>query len=253
MGNDTPPIKSVQRAFRVFHALWELQSAGPSELASYLDLSKSTAHVYLRSLEETGYVVNHNGEYELSYQFLTVGSQLKYRNRLFQVSEAEMNQLARDTGELVTLVIEQAGESVLIHQEHGDQALELGMYPGLTIPLHSHASGKLFLTHMSEERREEVFDRHGLEPVTEATITDRNTLLAELEQIRDAGYAYDWDQQVRGMGVIAQPIVVEDELEGVLSVACPTGRLQEEKYRDELRQKLQGAVDTISIKFQYGN
>jgi IclR family KDG regulon transcriptional repressor len=253
MTKRTPPMTSIQRAFRVGHALWELQGAGPSEIANHLDLSKSTAHVYLRSLESTGYVVNHGGEYELSYQFLAMGSRLKYRNRLFQVSRSEVRALAQATSELVTVVIEQAGRSVILHQEMGDQALELGMYPGLTIPLHSHASGKLFLAHMDRDRIDAIIGKHGLEQMTEDTITDRGTLIDEIERIREDGYAFDWDQQVQGMGVIAVPVIVENDIEGTVAVAGPTGRISTESYRNELLQKLQGSADTITIKHQYGN
>jgi IclR family KDG regulon transcriptional repressor len=252
MTQKTPPMQSIQRAFRIGHALWELRGAGPSEIASHLDLSKSTAHVYLRSLEATGYVVNHGGEYELSYQFLTMGSRLKYRNRLFQVSRSEVRTLARETSELVTLFIEQAGQSVVLHQERGDQSLELGMYPGLTLPLHSHAPGKLFLAHMGRERVDAIIEEYGLERMTEDTITDKKTLLDEMERIREDGYAVDWDQQVQGMGVIAAPIIVENDIEGVLAIACPTGRISADSYHDELLQKLQESVDSLTIKYQYG-
>jgi IclR family KDG regulon transcriptional repressor len=252
MSPDTPPMKSIQRAFEIVHVLWELRGAGPSEIATQLDLSKSTAHVYLRSLQSTGYVVNHDGEYRLSCRFLTMGSRLKYRSRIFQVSKSEMRNLARETGELVTLLIEEAGKSVILHQEAGEQSLELGMHPGMTIPLHSHASGKLFLAYMTQDRIDEIIEGHELEQMTEYTITDRESLLAELDQIRENGYAFDWDQQVKGMGLIALPIIVDEELKAVLAVACPSGRIKDDSYREELLQKLQGTVDTLTIKYQYG-
>lgn len=252
MPPDTPPMKSIQRAFEIVETLWELRGAGPSEIAAHLNLSKSTAHVYLRSLQSTGYVVNHGGEYTLSHDFLTMGSRLKHRSRIFQVSKSELRTLAQETDELVTLVIEESEKSVILHQEPGEQALELGIYPGMTIPLHTHAPGKLFLAHMDRDRSDEIIDRHELEQVTEYTITDEEALVAELNQIREDGYAFDWDQQVKGMGLIAVPIIVDEGLEAVLAIACPTGRLRDDIYRKELLQKLQGTVDTLTIKYQYG-
>lgn len=84
MSTDTPPMKSIVRAFEIVHTLWEVHSAGSSAIASRLDLSKSTAHVYLRSLQSTGYVVTEGGEYRLSFRFLMIGSRLKYRSRIFR-------------------------------------------------------------------------------------------------------------------------------------------------------------------------
>jgi len=253
MTSETPPMKTIVRAFEVVHVLWELGGAGPSKIARHLDLSKSTAHVYLRSLESTGYVVNRGGEYELSYEFLTMGSRLKFRSRLFQTSKNEMQLLAEELDEMVALFVEERGYAIILHQEMGDQALELGTYPGLKLPLHSHASGKLLLANMDDDQRTEIIDERGLPKVTEETVTDLDALRTELESIREAGYAFDWNQQVNGMGVIAVPIAVGDDVKAALSVACPTGRLQNDDYRDELKRKLQGTVDTLSIKYQYGS
>jgi len=253
MGQKTPPMTTILRAFEIIDVLWRLKGAGPSTLGEKLGLSKSTAHVYLRTLQSTGYVVNDGGEYHLSYRFLTMGSRLRYRSRIFQVAESEIETLARETGELVTLVVRENDESVILHLEKGDRALELGLYPGMMIPLHSHASGKVLLAQMSPERVATFVSRRGLDPVTDETITDPDELRAELDVVRERGYAYDWDQQVKGMGVIGAPIVVEDSLEGVLSIACPTGRLKRDSYREELLQEVQQSIERISIKHKYGN
>ncbi|MFC6873380.1 IclR family transcriptional regulator [Halobellus marinus] len=253
MEGSTPPIKSVLRAFEVLQAIWEHDQVGPSELSDHLDVSKSTAHVYLRTLESTGYVVNDDGTYRLSYKFLSMGSRLKFRSRLFHTARDVMAALAEETGELVALFVEEDGRSILLHQETGDRSLQLGTYPGMSLPLHSHASGKLFLAHMNPQRRSEVIDRYGLEAVTEETITDRANLESVLEKIRETGFAFDCDQQVTGMGTVSLPVFVESEVKATLAVASPTGRLQNESYRQELLQQLRGAVDTLGINYRYQN
>ncbi|MGQ4557097.1 IclR family transcriptional regulator domain-containing protein [Halobellus sp. GM3] len=253
MTDKTPPMKSVQRMFEVVQVLQKVQKAGPSEIADRMDLPKSTAHLYLRSLEESGYVINHGGQYELSYRFLTIGSQLKHRNRLFQVSKPEIKELSQRTEELVVLLTEQGGKSFILHQASAEGGLDLGTYPGQPIPLYTHASGKIFLAYMDPERRDQILEEHGLEPVTDETITDKEQLEAELAQIREREYAYDWDEQVEGMGVISVPITVEKRLEGVLSIASPTGRMTDRAYRQEMLQQLRESADTIAIKYRYGS
>ncbi len=252
MTKSTPSLTSVQRVFEVIHLLWETNGAGPSEIATRMEIPKSTAHVYLRTLESTGYVVNQNGEYSLSYKFLSTGSRIKYRSRIYQVSKLELKRLTEATGELVTLVIEEAGQSVILHEEFEDQSLELGIYPGMTLPSHSHAPGKAILAHMSDERLEEFLETRGLPQVTDHTITDRGTLLDELEDIRQQGYAVDWDQQVNGMGLLAVPIIVEGELKACLGIAVPTGRMKNESYQRTLLQEAEESADTIRIKYRYG-
>lgn len=117
MVGTTAPMKSVQRAFDVIDALWKLDGAGRTELARTMDIPRSTAHVYLQTLASTEYVVGADGTYELSHSFLSMGSKLKYRNQLYQVSHRSLRELADETDEVVTLVIEEAGEAVFLHNE----------------------------------------------------------------------------------------------------------------------------------------
>lgn len=252
MTDGTPPMKSVLRAFEMLDVLWEGNGVGPSAVAARMNVPKSTAHVYLRTLEETGYVVNEDGEYRLSYRFLTTGSRIKHRSSLFQASEANLRELAMETGELVSLVIEEVGQSVILHVESGNRSLELGIYPGMITPLHTNATGKAILAHLPPERIDEILDTHGLERLTDETITDEGRLRVQLETVRECGYAIDWDQQVKGMGLIGAPIIVDDQLKGAAGVVCPTGRMKDETYQRELLQKLEGTIDSITIKYRYG-
>lgn len=249
---NTPTLSSVLRAFDVLTVLWETNGAGPSQVAAQMDIPRSTAHVHLRTLNETGYVVTEDGEYQLSYQFLATGSRIKHRNSLFQASEQKLRKLAMETGELVTLVIEEAGQSVILHKESGNRSLELGIYSGMITPLHSNATGKAILAHLPQKRRNEIIETRGLTQLTTATITNKEQLRSELDTVHERGYAVDWDQQVKGMGLIGAPVVINGHLKGAVGIACPTGRIQNETYQTELLQELRGTIDSITIKYRYG-
>ncbi|MFC6765294.1 IclR family transcriptional regulator [Natrinema soli] len=252
MTGRTSTMSSVLRAFTVLETLGEVNGAGPSELAALLDIPKSTAHAYLRTLAETGYVINDGGEYRLSYRFLKTGSQIKHQNGLFQVSEEFLKDLAEQTGELVSLAVEQSGQAVILHKTFGERSLELGIYAGMTIPLHTNATGKVILAHLPDERTDEIIETRGLAQVTDETITDEGTLRAELDEIRERGYAVDWNQQVTGMGLIAAPILVDGRLDGAIGIVSPTGRIRNDSYQRTLLQKLQETIDSITIKHRYG-
>lgn len=249
---NTPTLSSVLRAFDILTVLWETNGAGPSEVAARMDIPRSTAHVHLQTLNETDYVVNEDGEYRLSHQFLATGSRIKHRNSLFQASEQKLRELARETGELVTLVIEEAGQSVILHKEAGDRSLELGIYSGMITPLHSNATGKVILAYLPQKRTNEILETRGLTQLTSTTITDKERLYSELSTISERGYAIDWDQQVQGMGLIGAPVIINDHLKGAVGIVCPTGRIQNETYQTELLQELRGTIDSITVKYRYG-
>lgn len=249
--DDAPPLGTVARTFEVVDALQGSDGATPAELADELDIPRSTAHDYLRSLEWTGFVVGDEGRYRTSFAFLSVGGRRRNQNRLFRAAEPEMKRLADDTGELPSLAVEEGGECVILHTRKGEQSLDLGMYPGLRTPIHSHATGKALLAHLDEDRIDALLSGD-LEQRTEYTETDPDVLREELAGVRENGYAADWDQQVVGMGTIAVPIIVEGELVGALSLSGPTGRVSDEEYRNELLKNLREAANTITVSYQYG-
>lgn len=252
MDEDPPTLSTIQRAFEMLDLLWELDGAGPTELAEQLDLPNSTVYDYLRTLSETKYVTRENGEYRLSTYFLTIGGEMKHRNRLFQVAKPEMKRVAAKTEELVGLTIENGGVGVVFHQEEGQQALSVGTYPGAAHPLHTIATGKVILAYLPDERVEEIISRRGLEQRTEHTITDPDRLKAELEEIREQGYAADWNEQVVGLGMLAVPILIDDCVSGSFGIAVPTERLQDKSYQEMLLQELREMENTITLNYQYG-
>ena len=253
MPTDRTPLTTVARAFEILSLLWELDGAGPSEVAARLDLPDSTVYDYLRSLNDTPYVSRDDGEYHLSSYFITIGGKMKYRNRLYQVAKPEMKRVVSETDELVGLTIESEGRALVYHQEEGRQALNLGTYSGATTPLHTVATGKAILAYLPDARIDEIIEQRGLEKRTDQTITDPEVLKAELEQVREDGYAIDWDEQVIGMGMAAVPIIIDEEILGSFGIVVPTGRIRDSTYQEEIVQKLQEMTNKVTINYQYGN
>lgn len=251
MTDDTPPLRTIERAFAILEVLREEKTMGVTELSDRLDLPKSTVHEYLRTLRTLGYIVNEGGRYRLGFRLLEFGGQLKYRNRSFHVARPELERLVERTGELASINVEERGRFVIVHAEYGDEALRLGIYPGMTIPIHSHAAGKVMLAHFPEEKVDRIVDEHGLSSVTEQSITDREELDDELAAIRDRGYAVDWNQQIVGMGVVAAPVQGDDDVIGSLGIVCPTDRLRDEEYRAELAREVQKSANIVSVNYQY--
>lgn len=251
MTNNAPPLTTIQRAFEIIEILWEQTGATPSELATQLDVPQSTIYDYLRTLHSMEYVTRTDGEYRLSYKLLAIGARVKYRSRLFRVARGELQQIVAETGEVADIHVEDNGRAVILHYERGEQALDLGMYPGMRTPIHTHAAGKAILAHLSEERVDEIIETHGLKPMTDETITSVDILKGELDDIRSDGYDVDWDQQVSGMGIIAAPVLVDDDILGAVSIVAPSDRIQHDPYQEQLQQKVREVSSTISINYKY--
>lgn len=244
-------LKSVRRAFDIVDLLWQLDGATPTAVSERLDIPLSTAHDYLQSLAATEYVTGEDGVYRLGYAFLSMGSRLQRRNRLFHVSQQELRSVADETGETANVSVTEGDEWVILHNESGSRGFNLGHYPGLKTPLHTHAAGKVILANLPVDRRESILDA-GLERMTAETVTDPDELRSELATIRERGVAVDRDEQVVGMGVVAAPLIGDGDVLGAIAVVCPSGHLDEPAHRTELSQRIREAADTVLINYQYG-
>lgn len=247
----TNPVKSLETMFTVVEALKELDGAGVTELGAHLDLPKSTIHNYLATLEQESYVVKDGTDYHVGLRFLELGAYARSQVEMFEVAKPELEHLASDTGELANLLVEEHGKGSYLYRTRGKMAVQVKGHVGTRAPLHSTGLGKAILAHLPEERVEEIIDLHGLPASTPETITSSDELFEELARIRDRGVAFDDEERLRGLRCVAAPILANDDVVGAISVSGPTNRLRDERFREELPQKLLEVQNVIELNVAY--
>ena len=83
----------------------------------------------------------------------------------------------------------------------------------------------MYLSTLRPATLNSVLSARTLEPQTERTITDPDTLRAELQKTRARGYATDDEEFMTGMAAIAVPILdPQGRLMATLSVHAPVQR-----------------------------
>ena len=245
-------VKSVGTTLRIVEMLKELGDAGVTELATALDLPKSTVHNHLVTLERNEFLVKEDDAYRLGCRFLELGAVARDGKPIYRIAKPEVKRLAKETGELSGLIVEEHGRGVFLCRAKGDQAVHVDTYQGKRIHLHTAALGKAVLAYLPDEQVDAIIDRHGLPEMTKRTITDRDELLAELETIRERGIAFDDEERLRGLRSVAAPIRADDDtLLGAISVAGPTSRMQRERFEETLPELIRSAVNVIELNVTY--
>jgi len=249
--NSPRTLKTVTTATKVIDALADLDSAGVTEVAGRLGLSKSTAYTHLQTLEAAGLVTKHGTDYQLSYKFLQLGEYVKYRSLLYQVGKAEVDRLADETGQYCHLVTEENGQGVNLYKIRGETAVG-DEYQAAKLRnrdrLHMTAAGKSILAVLDRERIEEIIEMHGLPRWTEHTITDPDALFEVLSDIRERGYAYNDEEEVDGLRAVGAPICgPEGQVLGSLSISGPTSFLQGETFRQTIPERVTSAANVIEV------
>lgn len=246
------PVKSVDTTIRILNALKARDGGTLSELAEHLDLTKGTVHNHLSTLLENQFVVRNDDQFELGIRFFEFGEYIKNQKKVYKTAVPEIDNLSEKTGELASLLIEEHGQGIYLHRAEGERALTLDTKSGARVHLHQTALGKSILAHMPEDRVDEIIEHYQLPGATENTITTREELFAELEEVRERGYAFDREERAKGIRCVAAPVITNDgTLHGAVSVAGPTSRMKGEYYEEQLPELVVNAANVISINTTY--
>ncbi|THE66334.1 IclR family transcriptional regulator [Salinadaptatus halalkaliphilus] len=246
------PIRSVETAFGIVEAISERNGAGVVELAEALDLAQSTVHDHLSTLVALEYVVQEGTEYRLGLKGLDHGVTARNRLSFFDTASEEMHALADDIDEVIWLYTEEYGQSVVIDDANREQGsgydlARLGWRP----PLHCTAAGKAILAHLSDDRIDRIVDHRGLPEQTPQTITTRAELDAELETIREQGYAINDEEHAEGIYAIGSPFVLDGAVLGAVTISGPSYRLSKPTVREPLVEALLDTTNQIELSLTY--
>ena len=240
-------VDAVQTALDIINELQQLDSAGVTELADILDLSKGTVHSHLSTLRANEYVVKDDNEYRLSLRYLDLGEYVRQRLGGFEAVKEELDDLAEETGELAQFSTEEHGQAVYLYKATGTNAVQTRSRVGRRDYIHSLALGKAILAYLPEDRVHEIVDRHGLPEMTSNTITEREALFDELEAIREQGYAINRHEANRGVHSVGAPVVVEGSVLGAISIAGPANRLTIPYIESEVVDELLASTNEIEL------
>jgi IclR family acetate operon transcriptional repressor len=245
------PVKALLTMHEIVNELDELGRAGVVEVAERLDRPQSVVHDYLSTLAQLGYVIRTNDEYELSLRYLKLGGRVRERIPLYEVARPELRQLAeKSSSESVTLCAEENGFCVALDAVQSSESITYGWTSGTYFGMHCSGAGKAMLAYYPEERVETIIDQHGLPARTENTITDREMLYTELEEVRERGVSFERGEYQTRMHTISAPIMdTNGEVLGALSVSGPAHRMRETDVEAELKDKLLSTINVIELNY----
>ncbi|WP_247881503.1 IclR family transcriptional regulator C-terminal domain-containing protein [Skermanella sp. TT6] len=231
-----PRSQTVQSLVRALHIMTILGEAdGPmslTELARTADLSPSTAHRLLTTLQQERYV-RFDGATRSWYvgvqAFISGSGFLKTRN-VVDLARPRMRQLMDQASETVNLAIIENHEVVYLAQVECHQMMRALAPPGSRLPLHCSAAGKALLARMAPQYVRNLMEQRGLPRFTAATLTTLEALEADLEQVRTRAYAVDNEEHAIGLRCVAATIYDErSQPIGALSVSGPKARVTDDR------------------------
>ncbi|MFB6142205.1 MAG: IclR family transcriptional regulator [Halorientalis sp.] len=251
---DTPKrtVTAVETTFSVLEALEAADGMRLTDLATELDMAKSTVHRYLQTLLDREYVVKEGDTYHVSLRFLDLGEHARNREEGYRMARQKVAELADETEERAQFIVEEHGQAVYVHREAGSHAVQTDPGIGKRIDLHATSAGKAIIAEWPDGRIREFVDRWGLPSHTDETITDLDSLLAEVADIRDRDYAVNRGENIDGLAAVGVSVCgADDQPIGALSVSGPTNRMKGEWFEQDLPDMLLGFKNEMELNIRY--
>lgn len=239
-------VQSIERAIDILMALAD----GPktlTEVTRATGLSKGTTFRLLASLNYENLVVKDGGRnsYVLGPGFLRLLHGVTQGiGAISAVARPALIELWEETGETVTIHVPIGIERICIEELPSQAPIRYTSTIGATAPLHVGSAGRILLAFTEPRELERILGSLPLERIAAGTITDPQELRAEVEAIRERGYAMSAGERVEGASAISVPIFGRPGFIAALSVLGPDFRLTHERRMEHL-PKLRATAQTI--------
>lgn len=228
--------ETTETSLAVLEAVTEINGGTLSELSEHTGLATSTLHTHLRTLVEAEYVIREGKTYQAGLKQFHLGEQARHRDERYALAKEAAATLAGRVEEEVNFAIEENGRTIILFGATASSPGD-GFQAGRYFHAHSSASGKAVLAEYTEDRVREIIDRRGMPALTDRTITDYDELLAELETVREQGYAVNDQEELDGLRAVAIAVNNPDgSVFGTLDISGPPYRLPDvEEVAAQLR------------------
>jgi DNA-binding IclR family transcriptional regulator len=213
----------LDRAVAIIDAV-EHGARSHADVVRATNLSRTTAHRLLKSLETHGFVEYVGGRgYRLGSRLLRLGASSLREPSLRDAAHGALERLAAVTGESAQLFVMSAGERVCVDSVPSSNELRTIVEVGAVLPVTAGSAGKVFMAWMPEAGRE-AFVRQA------RTLTDRTPVGERLERqlatARRQGWIGSAGERQAGVGSVSAPVLGPlGELVAVVSISGPTSRI----------------------------
>ena len=162
------------------------------------------------------------------------------------MAAAELAWLSKQTQETATLSVLAGEARIYVDQVTPPREIVMSVPLGQRFPLHAGSSSKALLAFLPSDEVEAYLER-GLEQITNSTRTDPASLRADLQRVRDQGFATSAGERQAGAASVAAPVFDHGGRPiASVSVCGPAERLAGEL--DAVALKLLEATARISTR-----
>jgi DNA-binding IclR family transcriptional regulator len=227
--------QTVERAIAILNLFRGSQtSLGITAIARQTGLNLTTAHRLVRTLVHEHFMEQDpaNEHYRLGPALAVLGRRAVEGSGIDR-ARPTADRLSEATGESVSIGVRGGAGVMVVLQSSSRHALRFEHPAGGAIDVHASAMGKVLLA-FGETPPPAALEALGrLVRFTASTITSRAAMLAELEDVRDAGFAINRQERYDGVCGVAAPVLDAAGLARLaVGIQGPSVRLTDDRLRE---------------------
>lgn len=221
-----------------------------TEISDDLNFPKTTVFDILKTLKANDFVHYINSKrkiYGIGSQCYAVGMTYLKSSNIFMIAQPYLIELA-DKYQKTTFISKRSGDMFTFTYKYESPFAKVSTAnTGDQKPLHSTSIGKCYLAFDVDAYN--LIDTIPMTRYTRYTITDREELKKQLEEIRKLGYSYEFRESQEHMACVAAPIYnYEKSMAGTISMS---GLFQERENLHAQGEELKKLSQIISEQLGY--
>lgn len=233
---------SVEKAFNILDCFTtDITELGVTEIAQLMDTNKSAVYRMLATMEALNVIQQNpeNGKYRLGLKLFELGQKVAINKNFIAKARPYMEDLVQRAGETAHLAIYQNQKVYFLDKVVGRHDLQINSQIGSEKPIYCTGLGKIMLAFAEPDYIRVIKNLH-IEAVTKNTITNKQQLIAEVEHIKQQGFALDMEENEIGLICVAVPVFNNrGKFIAAISTSGPSARFNEDEiqtYTGDLKQ-----------------
>ena len=192
---------AVIRAFDADHPELSL-----SDVARRAGITRAATRRFLHTLVALGYVAGDGRLFRLTPRVLELGFSYLSALSLPEVVQPHLEALSRDVDESVSAAVLDGTDIVYVARVPTRRIMSVRITLGTRFPAHATSMGRVLLAGMTDAARDAVLEASSLEPFTDRTLVSRADLAAEVDRVREQGWALVDGELEPGLRSVAAPV-----------------------------------------------
>jgi len=249
---EAPPkiLESVQSMVRGLSVIKAFDGTRPrmtlSEVARQTNLTRATARRFLHTLVALGYTDTDGREFWLRPRILELGYAYLSSLSLPDVAAAHLKSLADQVSESASVSVLDGTDIVYVARVPTRRIMTVSISVGTRFPAFATSMGRVLLAALPGDGAAERLADSDLKSLTPHTLTSPPALLAELERVRQQGWALVEEELEIGLRSIAVPIRDSHaRVVAAMNISVSAGHESAEQSRARLLPPLQAGAAAL--------